>query len=133
MIINFSFWIEFLWLINKLLLFGVKHYLIVRFQVYFYRSEFFARYCDPPCIKPLVISIATCCPALCAKEMLVPSPAPIFAIASFAASCSSDEGTESPFARHCRKRQSSTGMILPAYSSEDTSMSSRSPVHFGTS
>ena len=35
--------------------------------------------------------------ALCAKEMLVPSPAPIFAIASFAASCSSDEGTESPF------------------------------------
>ena len=37
--LTFSFGLKFLWLINKLLLFGVKHHLIVRFQVYFYRSE----------------------------------------------------------------------------------------------
>ncbi len=37
---------------------------------------FEARYCDPPLITPRTTSIATCCPALRAKDMLVPETGP---------------------------------------------------------
>ncbi len=58
------------------------------FQLHFHGSELLGEVAGRSLQQSLVTSIATCCPALWAKEMLVPSPLPIFAIASLNASCS---------------------------------------------
>ena len=79
------------------MLFGVEHQRITRFQVHLYRAEFLGEVLAAALHQPRVMSIATCCPALRANEMLVPSPPPMFAIASFAASRSSEVSMHSPF------------------------------------
>ena len=82
-------------------MFGVKHHLVPGFRLPFPIWDLFG-VSRTFLTAILVTSIATCCPALWAKDMLVPSPLPIFAIASLNASCSIEDGTESPFARPCR-------------------------------
>ena len=88
---------------------------------------FFEMYCEMPCIAPRPKSEASCAPASVDMLMLLPSELPMFAPISFAASISIEPGMKMPACPSLSYTSSSTGMMLPPYSSEVMPMPSLSP------
>ena len=111
-------------------MFGVKHHLVPGFQLHFHGSELLGEVAGRSLQQAPCHVHSHLLPGTLGKGYACTQSAAIFAIASLNASCSIEDGTESPFCPSVSNTVSSTGMMLPAYSMKDTSMSSRSPCTF---